>query len=69
MKGYDNSLNLVIDECIEYTRDESNSYSLSGAIRNLGLMICRGSTVTVISPTAGEQEIQNPFIQQQKAEI
>ena len=33
--------------------------------RNLGLVICRGTTVILICPMDGYEEISNPFIQQQ----
>lgn len=31
--------------------------------RTLGLVVCRGTSVTLVAPTAGTEEIANPFIQ------
>lgn len=31
--------------------------------RALGLVVCRGTAVTLVAPTAGMEEIANPFLQ------
>jgi len=33
--------------------------------RRLGLVVCRGPTIVLISPTDGVEEIENPFTGQQ----
>lgn len=97
LKGFDQLLNLVLDEATEFLRgaslispfrpraagcgavgptpSESRApFSCPGAAdpedpqrvtdesRKLGLVVCRGTSVTVVSPTAGTEEIANPFI-------
>lgn len=64
LKGYDQLVNLVLDECTEYLREENDSYRLSDKTRSIGLVVCRGTTVMLISPVDGTEEIANPFIQQ-----
>ncbi|RSH84704.1 Sm-like protein lsm7 [Apiotrichum porosum] len=55
LKGYDQLMNLVMDEVVEsYENDALPS-------RNLGLVVLRGPNVVLISPTDGSAEIENPF--------
>lgn len=35
--------------------------SLLDTTRSLGLVVCRGPTIVLISPTEGVEEIKNPF--------
>lgn len=35
--------------------------SLLDKTRSLGLVVCRGPTIVLISPTDGVEEIENPF--------
>jgi len=35
--------------------------SLLDETRSLGLVVCRGPTIVLISPTEGVEEIENPF--------
>jgi U6 snRNA-associated Sm-like protein LSm7 len=35
--------------------------SLLDQTRKLGLVVCRGPTIVLISPTDGVEEIENPF--------
>ena len=39
--------------------------SLLDKTRNLGLVVCRGPTIVLISPTDGVEEIENPFAVQE----
>jgi len=67
LKGYDALVNLVLDECVEHLRDSEDPYkAVTNATRNLGLVVCRGSTVMLIHPDEGTEEIENPFLQQQQ---
>eukprot|EP01098_Paradermamoeba_levis_P010734 TRINITY_DN4520_c0_g1_i3.p1 TRINITY_DN4520_c0_g1~~TRINITY_DN4520_c0_g1_i3.p1 ORF type:complete len:101 (-),score=25.22 TRINITY_DN4520_c0_g1_i3:97-399(-) len=61
LKGYDNLVNLVLDETIEYLRDAEDPYKLTTETRNLGLSVARGTAVMLISPVDGTEEIANPF--------
>mmetsp|Transcript_47283 Transcript_47283/g.107186 ORF Transcript_47283/g.107186 Transcript_47283/m.107186 type:complete len:102 (+) Transcript_47283:60-365(+) len=62
LKGYDQLVNLVLDECVEYLRDVDDAYRLTDETRTLGMVVCRGTQVSLISPTDGCEEIANPFL-------
>lgn len=64
LKGYDQLLNLVLDETEESMRDPEDSLALSGEKRKLGLIVCRGIAVMLVSPMDGTEPIENPFVQQ-----
>jgi len=66
LKGYDQLVNLVLDETVEYLRDPSDPYTVTDKTRNLGLTVCRGTSVMLICPLEGTQQITNPFNQQQQ---
>ncbi|KAK4505776.1 hypothetical protein PRZ48_003741 [Zasmidium cellare] len=59
LKGYDQLMNLVLDNVKEVTRDEEGNTSS----RNLGLLVARGTLLVLISPLDGSEEIANPFVQ------
>ncbi|KAH3745324.1 U6 snRNA-associated Sm LSm7 [Pelomyxa schiedti] len=64
LKGYDNLLNLVLDECVESIRDVDDPYKITDEKRTLGLVVARGSQLMLISPAEGCEQIPNPFPQQ-----
>ncbi|GAB7348837.1 hypothetical protein MBLNU459_g7546t1 [Dothideomycetes sp. NU459] len=59
LKGYDQLMNLVLDNVKELTRDDEGNTST----RPLGLLVARGTLLTLISPLDGSEEIANPFVQ------
>ncbi|OZJ04658.1 U6 snRNA-associated Sm-like protein LSm7 [Bifiguratus adelaidae] len=61
LKGYDQLLNLVLDDCEENLRDPEDGRLLDKT-RTLGLTVLRGTSVILISPMNGTQEIENPFL-------
>uniref|UniRef100_A0A914QC54 Sm domain-containing protein n=1 Tax=Panagrolaimus davidi TaxID=227884 RepID=A0A914QC54_9BILA len=61
LKGYDSLLNIVLDNCIELLRDPEDPFRLSGETRVLGLIVGRGSAITICGPADGIEEIENPF--------
>lgn len=61
LKGYDKLDNLVLEDCVEYLRDPEDSYVITDKTRKLGLVVCRGTQVCLISPKEGYSEIENPF--------
>lgn len=65
LKGYDPLLNLVLDNTSEYLRDPDDPYKLTEDTRELGLVVCRGTSVVLICPMDGMESIQNPFITQE----
>ncbi|KAF8515727.1 U6 snRNA-associated Sm-like protein LSm7 [Hysterangium stoloniferum] len=56
LKGYDQLLNLVLDE-VEEEIAEPEPHR-----RTLGLVVLRGPTITLLSPVDGSEEIENPFL-------
>ncbi|KAI5118626.1 hypothetical protein M0805_006994 [Coniferiporia weirii] len=59
LKGFDQLLNLVLDE-VEEQFQEPEQHT-----RTLGLVVLRGPTITLLSPVDGSAEIDNPFAEQQ----
>ncbi|KAI0717698.1 U6 snRNA-associated Sm-like protein LSm7 [Polyporus arcularius HHB13444] len=62
LKGYDQLLNLVLDEVQENLQAVPEGQSTT---RNLGLVVLRGPTITLLSPVDGYEEIANPFLAQE----
>lgn len=59
LKGYDQLMNLVLDDVKETMRDDEGNESS----RSLGLIVARGTLLVLISPVDGSEEIANPFQQ------
>jgi len=57
LKGYDQLMNLVLDNVKETLRDDEGNESS----RDLGLIVARGTLLVLISPVDGSEEIENPF--------
>eukprot|EP01006_Ploeotia_vitrea_P040391 TRINITY_DN66423_c4_g13_i1.p2 TRINITY_DN66423_c4_g13~~TRINITY_DN66423_c4_g13_i1.p2 ORF type:complete len:114 (+),score=58.28 TRINITY_DN66423_c4_g13_i1:52-393(+) len=64
LKGYDQLVNIVLDETVEQLRDPFDPYKLTDETRQLGLTVCRGTSVMLISPVDGMEETSNPFAQE-----
>ncbi|KAH7128415.1 hypothetical protein B0J11DRAFT_524876 [Dendryphion nanum] len=62
LKGYDQLMNLVLDEVKEAMTDDDGNVQY----RKLGLIVARGTLLVVISPVDGSEEIANPFLQQEE---
>ncbi|KAI0656330.1 U6 snRNA-associated Sm-like protein LSm7 [Cubamyces menziesii] len=62
LKGYDQLLNLVLDEVQENLQGVPDGQQTT---RNLGLVVLRGPTITLLSPVDGFEEIANPFVAQE----
>jgi U6 snRNA-associated Sm-like protein LSm7 len=41
-------------------------YKLTDDARNLGLVVCRGTSVMLIAPVDGTEEIANPFAEEEE---
>ena len=89
LRGYDELVNLVVDDCDEFLRGEIleiiENYVFHGLAlltkffanfpdpkdmtrvteksRKLGLVVVRGTQVSLVSPEEGMEEIANPFVQ------
>ncbi|ODH53292.1 hypothetical protein GX48_00488 [Paracoccidioides brasiliensis] len=59
LKGYDQLMNLVLDDVKEVMRDDEDNQTT----RPLGLVVARGTLLVLISPVDGSEEIANPFLQ------
>jgi len=55
LKGYDQLLNLVLDDV------EENIQEPEPHTRKIGLAVLRGPQITILSPVEGSEEIENPF--------
>uniref|UniRef100_A0A453SBJ3 LSM domain-containing protein n=2 Tax=Aegilops tauschii subsp. strangulata TaxID=200361 RepID=A0A453SBJ3_AEGTS len=44
-----------------YFAEQDDPLKLSTKTRQLGLIVCRGTAVMLVSPTEGTEEIKNPF--------
>lgn len=62
LKGYDQLVNLVLDEAVEYERDTEDPLRTTNETRPLGLIVCRGTAVMLVAPLDGTEEIANPFL-------
>ncbi|CEH12928.1 related to snrnp protein [Ceraceosorus bombacis] len=60
LKGYDQLLNLVMDEVEEYIIDPESGEATEQT-RALGLAVLRGTALIVINPADGFEQISNPF--------
>jgi len=60
LKGFDQLLNLVLDDVQELFQTEPEQTT-----RALGLVVLRGPTITLLSPVDGHEEISNPFLGQE----
>ncbi|KAL7412272.1 hypothetical protein BDY24DRAFT_393835 [Mrakia frigida] len=56
LKGFDQLLNLVLDEV------EEEVLLPTQHTRSLGLAVLRGPTIVLLSPVDGSEEIENPFL-------
>ncbi|KAL8790006.1 MAG: hypothetical protein Q9213_000892 [Squamulea squamosa] len=59
LKGYDQLMNLVLDDVKETLRDDAGNETT----RPLGLIVARGTLLVLISPLDGTEQIENPFTQ------
>ena len=45
--------------------DPDDPYKLTEDTRDIGLVVCRGTSVVLICPADGMEQIANPFVQQE----
>ncbi|EGG17734.1 LSM domain-containing protein [Cavenderia fasciculata] len=64
LKGYDPLVNITLDQCEEYIRDPQDPLNVTNEKRYLGLVVCRGSSVMMVCPMEGCEEIDNPYLDQ-----
>ena len=70
LKGYDSTVNLVLDDCIEFLRDEKDFQERrvdkngKDVSRYLGIVVVRGTNIIFVAPVDGMEIMsQNPFLQ------
>lgn len=51
-------------DALFFTSDPDDPFKLTDDTRNLGLAVCRGTSVVLICPAEGMEPIANPFVQQ-----
>lgn len=61
LKGYDDLVNLVLENCTEFVRDPATQMPTEQT-RTLGLAVVRGTQVSLVAPHEGAEEIANPFV-------
>ena len=74
LKGYDQLMNLVLDDAQELLRGLSFLHPTTDfepilvtddegneSSRSLGLMVARGTLLVLVSPVDGSEQIPNPF--------
>ena len=42
LKGFDQMMNVVLENCVEYLRDPADPTILTDKTRHLGLVVCKG---------------------------
>ncbi|VEU41579.1 unnamed protein product [Pseudo-nitzschia multistriata] len=62
LKGYDELVNLVLEDCEEFLRESDDAEQITDQKRTLGLVVVRGTQVSLVSPQDGVEEIENPFL-------
>lgn len=68
LKGWDQLMNLVLDQVKETLRDPEDDNKLLDQTRDLGMVVVRGPLLLSISPVDGSEVIENPFQNQAMAE-
>lgn len=63
LKGFDQLMNLVLEDVIETLRDPEDDSVLTEQTRQLGTVIVRGPQMLTLSPLDGTESISNPFSQ------
>lgn len=61
LKGYDQLMNLVLEEVVEQLRDVDDESMLTENTRELGTVVVRGPQLLTLSPLEGTESISNPF--------
>ncbi|KAI9502249.1 U6 snRNP-associated protein Lsm7 [Coemansia spiralis] len=67
LKGHDQLLNIVLDDAEEVLRspEGQEGTSTEEKRRHVGLVVLRGPSIILVSPTDGSEEIANPFVQEE----
>ncbi|ODV79160.1 putative U6 snRNA-associated Sm-like protein [Suhomyces tanzawaensis NRRL Y-17324] len=66
LKGFDQLMNLVLEDVQENIRDPEDDSVFTDATRDLGLVVVRCTSLLTISPLDGSEIIDNPFVPPQE---
>lgn len=67
------TLEVIHDICstspvANFVIDPEDAYRVTDRTRNLGLVVCRGTQISFLSPVEGLEEIANPFTDEEAAD-
>lgn len=68
LKSFDGLQNIVLDEAMEYLRDPTDALTLTDTTRYLGLVVVRGTAISIVGPEDGFTAISNPFAEEEGGE-
>jgi len=68
LRGYDQLVNIVLDDTVEFLRSSDTPDQSTDKTRKLGLVVARGTSVMLVYPAEGMEEIDNPYEQGNEAE-
>ena len=68
LRGYDQLVNIVLDDTVEHLRDPARPEVVTDKTRHLGLVVCRGNSVTLVCPADGLIETSNPYAETEAPE-
>ena len=75
LKGFDGLVNAVLDDTTEFLFEEgadsvsvfdATAASAAPTSRYLGLVVCRGTNITVVGPDEGFLQVSNPFLDEEE---
>ncbi|KAK8793321.1 hypothetical protein WA158_001799 [Blastocystis sp. Blastoise] len=69
LKGFDQLLNIVLEDASEYLRNAEDPDSITTETRKIGIVVCRGVSIMSINPIVGMKEIENPFAAVKEGDI
>lgn len=65
LKGFDQLMNLVLEDVVETLRDPEDDSVLTDKTRLLGTVVVRGPQLLTLAPLDGTEMIGNPFAAQE----
>lgn len=62
LKGFDQLMNLVLEDVTEQLRDPEDDSILTEKTREFKVVVVRGPLLLTLSPLDGTESIENPFV-------
>lgn len=66
LKGFDQLMNLVLEDVEETLRDPEDENVLTDKTRTFKVVVVRGPLLLTLSPLNGTESIENPFVVEQE---